>query len=109
VKDARLLPVTQVSRKLGRFDTILAMANNFGLAGNERRARWLLRRFSGMTSEDALIIATTRDPYATDLPEHVEYHARNRARGRMPGQARIRVRYKKYVTPWFDLLMVSVG
>lgn len=25
----------------------------------------------------------------------------------MPGQVRIRVRYKKYVTPWFDYLLVS--
>lgn len=25
----------------------------------------------------------------------------------MSGEARIRVRYKKYVTPWIDFLMVS--
>ena len=60
-----------------------------------------------MTSEGGRIIAQTRDPYQTDLPEHLEYHARNRDVGRMSGQARIRVRYKRYVTPWIDFLMVS--
>jgi hypothetical protein len=47
------------------------------------------------------------DVYQTESPEHLEYHAWNRARGRLPGQVRIRVRYKKYATAWIDLLMVS--
>ena len=55
----------------------------------------------------ARIIAETRNPYNTDFPEHLEYHKFNRKRGRMSGQLRIRVRYKKYVTPYFDYLMVS--
>jgi hypothetical protein len=25
----------------------------------------------------------------------------------MPGQVKIRIRYNKYVTPWFDYLLVS--
>ncbi len=25
----------------------------------------------------------------------------------MPGQLRIRIRYRKYVTPWFDYLLVT--
>ncbi len=37
----------------------------------------------------------------------MEYHKFNRKRGRMGGQVRIRVRYKKYTTPWFDYLLVS--
>jgi SAM-dependent methyltransferase len=36
---AQVLPITQVSRALGSFDTILMMGNNFGLVGNPRRAR----------------------------------------------------------------------
>ena len=108
LRQARVLAITQVSRRLGVFDTVLMLGNNFGLVGNERRARWLLRRLAGMTSEQSLIIAATRDPHKTVLPDQAAYHARNRARGRWPGQARIRVRYKKYVTPWLDLLMVSV-
>ena len=61
----------------------------------------------GMTSPHAKIIAVTRDVRYTDELEHLDYHARNRAQGKLPGQVRIRVRYKRYVTPWIDLLMVS--
>ena len=33
--------------------------------------------------------------------------ARNRARGKLPGTIRIRVRFREHVTPWFDWLFVS--
>jgi 2-polyprenyl-3-methyl-5-hydroxy-6-metoxy-1,4-benzoquinol methylase len=103
-----LLSLTQISsRNLGVFDTVLMMGNNFGLVGNPKRARWFLRRLMGMTSPHAKIIAVTRDVCYTDELEHLDYHARNRAQGKLPGQVRIRVRYKRYVTPWIDLLMVS--
>lgn len=105
--DAHVVPVTRVSSKLGLFDTIVMYGNNFGLVSNERRARWLLRRFASMTSPEARILADTRDPYQTNDPVHVDYHRRNHERGRMGGQARIRVRYRTHATPWFDLLMVS--
>ncbi len=107
LQSTRILSVTQIAPQLGVFDTILMLGNNFALVGNAKRARWLLKRLHKMTSEGGRIIAQTRDPYQTDLPEHLEYHARNRDVGRMSGQARIRVRYKRYVTPWIDFLMVS--
>ena len=105
--NTQVSPLTQVSHRLGVFDTILMLGNNFALVGNPKRARWLLRKFYHMTTERARIIAQTRDPYQTDLPEHLEYHARNREQGKLSGQARIRVRYKRYVTPWIDFLMLS--
>jgi hypothetical protein len=37
----------------------------------------------------------------------MRYHRVNRARGRMPGQVRIRVRYRNYVGKWFDYPLVS--
>ena len=77
------------------------------LVGNVRRARWLLKRFYNLTPEVGRIIAQTRDPCQTEIPEHLAYHERNRRRGKMTGEARIRVRYKRYVTPWIDFLMVS--
>jgi SAM-dependent methyltransferase len=90
-----------------RFDTILMMGNNFGLFESFDRVRSRLRRFYGITNPGARIIASTRDPYDTDRPEHLTYHRSNRGRGRMGGQVRIRVRYRRYATPWFDYLMVS--
>ncbi|OYT65905.1 hypothetical protein B6U74_02330 [Candidatus Bathyarchaeota archaeon ex4484_205] len=107
LRNAMVLSITQVSSKLGKFDTILMLGNNFGLFGSFRRARWLLRRFHAITTARGRIVAETRDPYKTDSPDHKAYHQWNRERGRMPGQVRLRVRYKKFVTPWFDYLMVS--
>lgn len=107
LKNAYVLSITQITSRLGLYDTLLMMGNNFGLFGNVKRARWLLRRFRGITSEKGRIVAETLDPYATDVPEHLEYHELNRKRGRMPGQVRMRVRYRKYATPWYDYLFVS--
>ena len=106
-RDARVLSITRITRSLGVFDTVVMFGNNFGLFGNAKRARWLLRRLAGMTSPDARIIAETMDPYATDNPDHTEYHARNRRGERMGGQIRLRSRYKSHVGVWFDYLFAS--
>jgi SAM-dependent methyltransferase len=107
LKKAKVLSVTRVGRGLGVFDTVLMLGNNFGLFGSEKRARWLLRRFAGATSDAARIITESNDVYRTEIPAHLRYHRRNRKRGRMPGQVRIRIRYGTHVTPWFDYLLVS--
>ena len=60
-----------------------------------------------MTSPEARIVAECLNPYRTDDPAHLAYHRRNRKRGRLPGQVRIRIRYRQYATPWFDCLFVS--
>jgi hypothetical protein len=60
-----------------------------------------------MTTPGARILAETIDPMQTSNPEHMAYHERNRQRGRMPGQVRIRVRIGKTIGPWFDYLFVS--
>ena len=107
VREARLLPFTQIHHGLGRFDTILMMGNNFGLFGSRQRARWLLRRLHALTSPDARIVAESNSVCQTKNPDHLRYHRFNQRRGRMSGQLRIRVRYHRYCTPWFDYLMVS--
>jgi SAM-dependent methyltransferase len=107
LKNARLHSITQVSAKLGEFETILMLGNNFGLMANLSRARWLLRRFYSMTPSTGRIIAGSSDPYATDDVDHLAYHARNKQRGRMAGQVRIRYRYRRYKDSWFDYLFVS--
>ena len=107
VKDARILSITGLSRKTGIFDTIILLGNNFGLFANTMRARWLLKRFFGMTSSDACIIAESRSTEGADDQHLLEYQEWNRRRGRMPGQMRFRVRHLRYATPWFDYLCVS--
>jgi SAM-dependent methyltransferase len=107
LKKAKVMSIDSVDFKPDSFDTILIMGNNFGLLGSFSKARRLLKRFYGITSESALIIADTRDPYRTDDPVHLVYHGLNKKKGRMGGQVRIRIRFQNFVSGWFDYLMVS--
>jgi len=107
IRNAVVSSIEEISRELGLFDTILMMGNNFGLFGSLEKGKLLLRRFYEMTSSEALIIAESRDPYNTTNPNHIEYQKKNQQRGRMSGQLRIRIRFKKFTTPWFDYLLVS--
>jgi hypothetical protein len=96
-----------VAFKKNAFDTIIMMGNNFGLFANFNKARKLLEKFHRIASRNAIIVATTNDPYKTDNPAHLAYHKRNREKGRMSGQLRIRIRHKQYVGRWFEYLLVS--
>lgn len=107
VRVARVLPLAGVSSRLGSFDTVVMLGNNFGLFGSPRRARQLLRRLHALTSARGRIVAETRDPYRTRGADHGRYHERNRQRGRPAGQIRMRVRWGRACTPWFDYLFVS--
>ena len=107
LKKTKMISIEDANFKRNSFDTIIMMGNNFGLFASFEKAQILLKRFHRMTSRDALIIADTRDPYGTDNPAHLEYHRLNKKKGRMGGQVRIRIRFRKYVGKWFDYLMVS--
>lgn len=107
LKKAKVMSIEDANFKPDSFDRIIMMGNNFGLLGSFKKARKLLRKFHKMTSEKALIIAETRDPYKTDNTAHLEYHKLNKIKGRMGGQVKIRNRFRKYVGRWFDYLMVS--
>jgi len=107
VREAKVLSITDVDEQLAPVDTVVMLGNNFGLFGSPNRAKRLLRRFDTIGSDRVRIVAEVLDPYATDDPDHLAYHARNRQRGRLPGQLRIRIRHRRYKTPWFGYLFVS--
>jgi SAM-dependent methyltransferase len=108
VKDARLLPFENVGTlPRGSVDTVVMFGNNFGLFGSYSRAKRLLRDLHRITRDNAVLLAQSLDPYQTDEPAHRTYQRRNRRRGRMPGQIRIRIRYQEWVGRWFDYLLVS--
>lgn len=107
VKKARLMPIEKVNFKPNAFDTIIMMGNNFGLFANFNKARRLLKRFHKMTSKNTRIVADTNDPYKTDNPAHLDYHKRNREKGKMGGQVKIRIRHKQYRGRWFEYLLAS--
>ena len=108
LKDARLMSIDDVRPSLGKFDTILMLGNNFGLFSNKAKARALLRRLLEMTNPKGRIIAESLDVYKPPVdPAHRRCHLMNRRRGRMPGQVKIRIRYRSLATPWFDYLLAS--
>ena len=107
LRNTKLMPLSEITTGLGVFDTVIMMGNNFGLFGSLEGARELLQKLSRITSSRGRIVAETRNVYQTDVPEHLSYQERNRKRGRMSGQIRLRARYRTYATPWFDYLMVS--
>jgi SAM-dependent methyltransferase len=107
VRDARLLPLAEVDERLGVFDTVLLLCGNLGLAGGADETSALLERLHGLTAPEARIVFDTVDPHVDNDEADLAYLARNRERGRMPGQMTIRIRYGRLATPWYDLLCVS--
>lgn len=89
------------------FDTVVMGGNNFGLVGTRATAPRILGSLADMTSDEACLLAETRDMHASEDPNHLAYHELNRERGRLPGALRIRVRFKQHMMPWLDYLMVS--
>jgi len=107
LRKAKLMPIEELNFPPNSFDTVLMLGCNFGLFGSPKKAKRILKKLHKITSENAIIIAETRDPYKTNNPFHLQYHELNRRRGRMPGQMKIRIRFQKYATKWFDYLLVS--
>ncbi len=103
----RELDVADVDTLEETFDTVLMLGNNFGLVGTRETAPERLRALARASTDDARLVAGTRDVTATDDEAHLAYHERNRERGRLPGAIRMRARYRGYATDWFDYLMVS--
>lgn len=105
--DARLGTLRDALRPGERFDTILLLGNNIGLLGGETQGRRMLRQLHRLSSDRARVLAGSYDPYDGASPLARRYQARNVARGRMGGVERLRVRYRQYATPWYDVLFAS--
>jgi SAM-dependent methyltransferase len=90
-----------------RFDTVLLLGNNLGLLGGERQGRRLLRSLARHSSERGRILAGSYDPYDGASERARRYQAHNRDCGKMGGVERLRVRYRQYATPWYDVLCAS--
>lgn len=107
VLDARQMRIEDVPTTWGPFDTMVFLGQNFGMLGSLSRARRILRRLARLTNGRGRIVAETFDPHGLDDPVQRRYLARNVARGRMPGQLRVRMRHRELATRWMDWLQVS--
>jgi len=94
---------------LGRkdFKTIIMFGNNFGLLGTIEAVVEMLKNFHRISAPDAIILAGSRDPLATNEQIHLDLHERNRIAGKPPGFLTLRLRYKEEVTEWWNLLLTS--
>ena len=107
VVDARVGTLDTTIAGDERFDTILLLGNNIGLLGGEREGRTLLRQLARLASPRGRLLAGSYDPYDGASEAARRYHERNRARGRLGGAERLRIRYRGYATPWFAALFAS--
>lgn len=78
VSRALNIPFEDVEILQEEFDTITMFGNNFGLFGNEDKAKKMLGILHDITSEKAVIIAESVDPLQTDLSDHMDYQRENR-------------------------------
>ena len=89
------------------FEALILMGHNLGLLQSEARAAGMFDAMRSLLSPGGSVIGTCRDPYMTDNPDHLSYHEANRAAGRFPGQIRMRYRYRRLATEWFNILFLS--
>lgn len=109
IKDVRLLGIEDAHALAPlRFDTIVLFGHNLGLLGGREEGKERLKKLHALADPGALLLGSTRDPYDTRTNDHLAYHQRNRERGRMAGQLKIRVRTGRIATPWFDYLFTSM-
>ncbi len=91
----------------GTFDSALLLGNNLGLLGSPATAASFLTAVGRLLRPGGIIVGTCLDAYQTSKQAHLDFHERNRRRGRMAGHLTIRVRYQRLATDWFDYLALS--
>jgi SAM-dependent methyltransferase len=105
--DARVGTLDTALEADERFDTILLLGNNLGLLSGEQQGRRLLRKLARLSTAKGRVLAGSYDPYDGASALAQRYQARNRDRGRMGGVERLRIRYRQYATPWYDVLFAA--
>lgn len=108
IKDALIGQIedidTMVSKK---YDTVLLMGNNLGLLQNSKEAPGLLKKLFDVTTDNAVIIAESSDPSLIKDKCYQEYFNQNIKNGKLPGESKLRIRYRNIIGPWFDYLYVG--
>jgi SAM-dependent methyltransferase len=101
-------PIERIAGTVASFNTIVLFGNNFGLLGSPNRLQSLLADWAEWMEPGARILAESINPYCGGAPAiDRDYYRRNREKGFLPGQCRLRVRYHSLVTPWFRWIFVS--
>jgi SAM-dependent methyltransferase len=89
------------------YDTFTFFGSNLGLLESRERALVLLAALTAMARPGARVVGQCTNPHVDVDAALKEYQQRNVAKGRLPGQMRMRVRYRDMATPWTDFLLCS--
>jgi SAM-dependent methyltransferase len=104
-RGAHVAEMDQLPSELAPFDAIICMGNTLGIGQTPEALPRRLAMLRKSTVPGGRLLAALRDPLDTDDPEHLAYHARNRAAGRPPGLTRSRLRYRGELGDWWELWM----
>ena len=107
VKNAHLMSIDSIAFPDSSFDTILLFGNTFGMLGSHEKIIEMLHELYRVTTNDGIILASSRDPRATDNPAHLSYHKLNKSRGFPIGFVRFRLLFNNLNSRWYNLLHVS--
>ncbi len=107
VKRRWCVAAVDVGPRLAEFDTVVLYGNNFGIFGTPERVRRALLRWARYAAPGTRLLAESTDPAGGAPAFDAAYRRRNVELGRMPGQLRLRIRYRDLATAWFSWLFVS--
>jgi SAM-dependent methyltransferase len=103
--DARQIAIDDLLPELGSFDAIICMGNTLGIGLSPETLPRRLAMLRALSEPAGRLLAVVRDPLSTQDPDHLAYHARNRAAGRPPGLVRTRLQYRDALGEWGELWM----
>ena len=102
------MPIEALDSGIETFDSLVLFGNNFGIFETPLRARQILVQLANRTKPGARIFAESTNAYGGGAPAFDRsYYHRNKARGRSPGQVKLRYHYGHLVGPWFRWLYVT--
>jgi len=91
-----------------KWNSILLLCGNLGLAGGWQETRTLLANLAKLSTTEAVLVADSVDPTLTDDPEEIAYQNQQHKSGRYIGQVRLRLRYGKIVSPWWEQSNIAI-
>lgn len=91
-----------------RYDCLALFGNGVGLLESGARAPDVLATLARLAAPGGSVVAIGTDPTHFGDPATEAYHERNLRVGRLPGEWRVRERFRNLATPWFDFLWLSV-
>jgi SAM-dependent methyltransferase len=104
-RDARTMDLRNAALEPARYSSFIVMGNTLGIHQTPDTLPRLLRTMERAARPHARVFCVMLDPLDTNEARHLQYHERNRVRGRPAGLAVIRLRYRDLVDDWTNLWM----